>query len=126
VSGMLSFADDDGAQAGTERSVLSVFARERLGRLLTRRTRVVGQHTATANLKTHGSALSSPALSGPALVSAEDEDVALLLYELLDAHADTAQLVAAHGSDAEWQAHVDYLRALQRAGRGTLARLGAP
>jgi hypothetical protein len=122
---MLSFADDDAAQAGTERSVPWAFARERLGRLLASRARVVGQHTATPNLKTHGSALSSPALTGPALVSADDEDVALLLYELLDAHADTAELVAAHGSDEEWQAHVDYLRALQRAGRGTLARLGA-
>ena len=42
-------------------------------------------------------------------------------YELLDAHLDTIGL-AAELPDAAWRAHVDYLRALQRAGRGLLAR----
>jgi hypothetical protein len=45
-----------------------------------------------------------------------------LAYELLDAHADTAQLADALAYDPSWAAHLDYLRALQRKGRETLAR----
>lgn len=41
-------------------------------------------------------------------------------YELLDAHVDTIDLAAELPDDA-WRAHLDYLRALQRAGRGVLA-----
>lgn len=62
-----------------------------------------------------------------------------LLYELLDAHSDTARLAAELGLEAQgaipgelsialdrttalrWSAHLDYLRALQRKGRETLA-----
>ena len=46
-----------------------------------------------------------------------------LVYELLDAHADTARLSAEFESEPAWRAHVDYLRALQRRGREVLARL---
>ena len=46
----------------------------------------------------------------------------LLAYELLDAHADTAQLADGLAYDRSWAAHLDYLRALQRKGRETLAR----
>ena len=45
------------------------------------------------------------------------------LYELLDAHADTAQL-AGDGpvaTEAEWENHLAYLRDLQRVARETLA-----
>ena len=45
-----------------------------------------------------------------------------LAYELLDAHADTAQLADGLPHDLSWAAHLDYLRALQRTGRETLAR----
>jgi hypothetical protein len=45
-----------------------------------------------------------------------------LVYELLDAHADTASLAASLASDPAWAAHLDYLRSLQRAGRALLAR----
>jgi hypothetical protein len=45
-----------------------------------------------------------------------------LAYELLDAHADTAELADGLRYDRSWAAHLDYLRALQRKGRGTLAR----
>jgi hypothetical protein len=45
-----------------------------------------------------------------------------LAYELLDAHADTAQLADDLRYDRSWAAHLDYLRALQRKGRETLAR----
>ncbi len=43
-----------------------------------------------------------------------------LIYELLDAHDDTAQLAAGFG-DIAWQLHLDYLRVLQRKGRELLA-----
>ncbi len=46
----------------------------------------------------------------------------ILAYELLDAHADTAQLADGLADDRSWAAHLDYLRALQRKGRETLAR----
>ena len=49
-------------------------------------------------------------------------DVTELVYELLDAHADTAQLVDGLPYDPSWAAHLDYLRALQRKGREMLAR----
>jgi hypothetical protein len=48
-----------------------------------------------------------------------------LIYELLDAHDDTAQLAVETPGDDRWAAHVDYLRHLQRVGRETLARHAA-
>lgn len=45
-----------------------------------------------------------------------------LVYELLDAHDDTARLAQADGCQDAWQAHLDYLRSLQRVGREALAR----
>jgi hypothetical protein len=51
--------------------------------------------------------------------------LAELAYELLDAHADTAQLADGLSCDPSWAAHLDYLRALQRAGRELLARAAA-
>jgi hypothetical protein len=65
-------------------------------------------------------------LVGPPFLASRDVDLAALVYELLDAHDDTARLVASHGCGAEWAAHTDYLRALQRRGREILARVGAP
>ncbi len=45
-----------------------------------------------------------------------------LLSELIDAHADTVQLVIGEErTELEWLAHCDYLRALQRLGHETLA-----
>ena len=57
--------------------------------------------------------------------SAQENVAALtaLTYELLDAHADTAQL-AGDGpvaTEAEWENHLAYLRDLQRVARETLA-----
>jgi hypothetical protein len=54
--------------------------------------------------------------------SAAAASLAALAYELLDAHADTAQLADGLSHDRSWAAHLDYLRALQRKGRETLAR----
>lgn len=52
------------------------------------------------------------------------DELAALVYELLDAHSDTTQLAAEHEHDGDvrWRAHLDYLRALQRTGREALAR----
>ena len=47
-----------------------------------------------------------------------------VIYELLDAHDDTARLVAETADDDCWSAHLDYLRALQRRTRAILARTG--
>jgi hypothetical protein len=45
-----------------------------------------------------------------------------LVYELLDAHADTIRLVGdLEEEDPIWAAHTDYLRALQREGRALLS-----
>lgn len=55
-------------------------------------------------------------------VSAAAASLAALAYELLDAHTDTAQLADGLLYDPSWAAHLDYLRALQRTGRATLAR----
>jgi hypothetical protein len=46
-----------------------------------------------------------------------------LIYELLDAHHDTAELARGLESDPLWQAHLEYLRALQCKGRELLAQL---
>ena len=43
-----------------------------------------------------------------------------LVYELLDAHSDTVALTCDLG-DPAWEAHADYVRALQRRGREILA-----
>jgi len=50
-----------------------------------------------------------------------------LVYELLDAHDDTARLVAESADpalDERWRAHLAYLRDLQRIAREELARGG--
>jgi hypothetical protein len=44
-----------------------------------------------------------------------------LIYELLDAHDDTARIAAAVASDPIWELHLVYLRDLQRLGREALA-----
>lgn len=55
---------------------------------------------------------------------AAEVELAMLVYELLDAHADTAQLAATLEGDPRWAAHLDYLRVLQRKGREVLAHSG--
>jgi hypothetical protein len=50
------------------------------------------------------------------------EPVANLIYELLDAHNDTAEMAAELTYDPWWRAHLEYLRVLQRKGREILAR----
>ena len=50
------------------------------------------------------------------------DDLIALVYELLDAHADTARLDSDETTAAEWSSHLAYLRDLQRVGRETVAR----
>ena len=55
------------------------------------------------------------------------QDLTLLVYELLDAHDDTARLATELAPDLSWEAqvhwevHLGYLRDLQRLGREALA-----
>ena len=49
------------------------------------------------------------------------EGLTVLVYELLDAHDDTARLAADRSIGECWDAHIDYLRQLQRVGRELLA-----
>jgi hypothetical protein len=53
-------------------------------------------------------------------------ELASLIYELLDAHDDTARIARHCPSEDMWEAHLDYLRALQRRGREVLAMLDVP
>jgi hypothetical protein len=48
-----------------------------------------------------------------------------LVYELLDAHLDTEQLMLEPSTRLVWLAHLHYLRDLQRSARATLARAGS-
>ena len=47
-----------------------------------------------------------------------------LVYELLDAHYNTVSLASEGALDLNWRAHLEYLQALQRKGRETLAHAG--
>jgi hypothetical protein len=49
-----------------------------------------------------------------------------IVYELLDAHLDTEQLMSAPSTHLAWTAHMYYLRDLQRVTREALARTAAP
>lgn len=50
------------------------------------------------------------------------EQLARLVYELLDAHWDTERLVRERPTELQWHAHLSYLRDLQRIGRQVLAQ----
>lgn len=60
-----------------------------------------------------------PLLSSPA--TERSERLARLVYELLDAHADTERLAHERPSRLQWGVHLSYLRDLQRVGREILA-----
>jgi hypothetical protein len=46
------------------------------------------------------------------------------VYELLDAHDDTARIATGQDLDVRWQAHLSYLRDLQRVAHELLAHAG--
>jgi hypothetical protein len=48
-------------------------------------------------------------------------DVLALVYELVDAHTDTVELRMETADKFAWDAHLDYLRALQRKAQEMLA-----
>src|SRR5437763_6555836 len=54
--------------------------------------------------------------------STPSTEITALIYELLDAHDDTARMAVDLVADPLWEAHLDYIRALQRKGRELLAR----
>jgi hypothetical protein len=54
------------------------------------------------------------------------EQLTRLVYELLDAHDDTARIATGQQLDARWQAHLSYLRDLQRVARELLSRAERP
>jgi hypothetical protein len=58
-------------------------------------------------------------------VSEAEPALVNLVYELLDAHQDTVRFGAENSADPYWQAHVSYLRDLQRVGKETVARIAA-
>jgi hypothetical protein len=58
---------------------------------------------------------------GPEIDAGSAADLIGLVYELLAAHEDTAELAGDLG-DLAWELHLDYLRTLQRRGRELLAR----
>ena len=49
------------------------------------------------------------------------EQLTRLVYELLDAHDDTARLAVELVREERWQIHLNYLRDLQRVAREALA-----
>ena len=61
----------------------------------------------------------------PAPAATEASILTGLVYELLDAHLDTEQLMSAPSTHLEWLAHLHYLRDLQRTAREALARATA-
>jgi hypothetical protein len=60
----------------------------------------------------------------PAPLPGACEQLTRLVYELLDAHDDTARIASGQDLDARWHAHLSYLRDLQRVAREMLARAG--
>lgn len=64
-------------------------------------------------------------LNAKPISGASVEDLTELVYELLDAHEDTSRLAAELSTEPRWDAHLDYLKGLQRVGREALARVGS-
>jgi hypothetical protein len=62
-------------------------------------------------------------LEADARATRDVNNLAELVYELLDAHLDTIALVDEVPDGSGWAAHLDYVRDLQRVGRERLARL---
>jgi hypothetical protein len=56
-----------------------------------------------------------------AAAAERSEQLARLVYELLDALADTERLMRTPRHDLLWRADLDYVRDLQRVARGVLA-----
>jgi hypothetical protein len=90
--------------------------------LVCRRLGAAGRRAHSAPHAVHSGNTGTSATGDQQPAAKEAGGVAALAYELLDAHADTAQLADGLPFDRSWAAHLDYLRALQRRGREMLAR----
>jgi hypothetical protein len=53
------------------------------------------------------------------------DELGALIYELLDAHDDTARIAAGLVAAPTWTTHLHYLRDLQRVGREVLAEVAS-
>ena len=62
-----------------------------------------------------------PFTRSPSSRPARDTVLERLVDELAGAHEATVRLAALGGSEVEWDVHLDYLRAMQRLARETLA-----
>jgi hypothetical protein len=62
-------------------------------------------------------------LEADAMTRKDRSGLAELVYELLDAHADTIAIADDVSASPVWAAHLDYIRDLQRVGRERLASL---
>jgi hypothetical protein len=85
------------------------------------RSRQRGSRVGTPSHDPAAGGLRAQALASTGSAHRVSEDLVSLIYELLDAHRDTADLAGGLGPDERWAAHLDYLRALQRMGRRALA-----
>ncbi|MBV9002776.1 MAG: hypothetical protein JO304_27220 [Solirubrobacterales bacterium] len=65
-------------------------------------------------------AFAYPSVPSPA--EERSEQLARLVYELLDAHSDTERLTRERPTELQWRAHLSYLRDLRRLGRQILAQ----
>ena len=70
-----------------------------------------------------GSRVEAPTPRRPGRGAQTAGDVTGLIYELLDAHYDTAQLAAELAVDTRWGNHLEYLSDLQRVAREALASM---
>jgi hypothetical protein len=62
-----------------------------------------------------------PSARSPAPASTRETLLERLVDELADAHEDTVRLSTMGSSELEWDVHLDYLRAMQRLARESLA-----
>jgi hypothetical protein len=70
--------------------------------------------------------MTTPQIPASSPAAERAEQLARLVYELLDAHADTEKLIHSPSTQLRRQAHLHYLRDLQRTGREILAQLTSP
>jgi hypothetical protein len=102
-------------------------ARQRVDRFL---VAIGARNLGGQHLDPSCSAVASAAPAGPPLAAGVEPwtltELSRFVYELLDAHDDTARIVHERDVQVFWDAHLDYLRALQRKGRELLARLDSP
>lgn len=123
LSGARFSADHEGLPTGRQLG-LRDRARHRVDRLRA----AIGARDVAGQLLDPSSRAAAPA-GRPVVTGVEPwtlSELSRFVYELLDAHDDTARIAHEHDVEVMWEAHLDYLRALQRKGRELLALLDGP